>query len=95
MSKNTYTWERVPVIRYKWERSVVRRVQTPKEKVSFYNLIYQWNRRKTFKTFRLLYKHEFIGFNPIRRVYCIIKQTVNGRYKELEQELAEKIVKER
>lgn len=95
MSKHTYTWERVPVIRYKWERSVVRRVQTPEEKVSFYSLVYQWNRRKTFKTFRLLYKHEFIGFNPIRRVYCIIKHTVNGRYKELERELAEKIVKER
>ena len=95
MSKHTYIWERVPVIRYKWERSAVHRVQTPSEKVSFYDLIYKWNRRKTFKTFRLLYKHEFIGFNPIRRVYCIIKHTVNGRYKELERELAEKIVKER
>lgn len=94
MSKNPYTWERVPVVKYKWERKMVHRVQSHSEKVNFYDLIYKWNRKKTFKTFRLLYKHEFIGFNPIRRVCCIIKHTANGRYKELEQELAESISKE-
>lgn len=91
MKKHTY--ERVP-IKYKWVRTEIHRVKTPSEKISFYDLVYQWNRRKSFKTFKKLYKHEFIGFNPINRVYHIIKHTANGRYKELEQELAEKITKE-
>lgn len=47
---NKHTWECVPV-KYKQERTIVHRVPTPEEKVSFYNLIYQWNRRKTFKHF--------------------------------------------
>lgn len=91
---NKHTWEHTPVVRYKWKKVKMEHVSSPTKKVFFYDLIYKWNRKKTFKTFRLLYKHEFVGFNPISRVYHIIKHTVSGRYKELEQELAEKISKE-
>lgn len=90
-----YTFKLEPVITYKWQRVELHRVKTHSEKISFYDAVYQWNRRKTFKTFKKLYKHEFIGFNPISRVYHIFKHTVNGRYKELENELEKNIIKER
>lgn len=85
-----YTWERTPVVRHKWKKVKIERVPSHSEKGLLYDLVYKWNRKKSIKTFYLLYKHEFIGFNPINRVYHIIKHTVSGRYKELEQELSKK-----
>ena len=56
----------------------------------FYQAICKWNREKSFKNFKELYRQ---GFTPSLkdifgwRIYRIIRNTLTGRYKELEVEL--------
>lgn len=60
----------------------------------FYRAICKWNREKSFKNFKELYRQ---GFTPsIKdvfgwRIYRIIRNTLTGRYQELEVELGKKV----
>lgn len=51
----------------------------------FYSAVVKWNRKKNFSTFRQIYRDgfdstAFFGF----RIWRIIRNTFNGRYKDIE-----------
>lgn len=53
----------------------------------FLSAVYEWNHKKNWKNFCLIYKYgfdeeTFIGF----KLWRIIRNTLNGLYKEVEEE---------
>lgn len=56
----------------------------------FYDVLCNWNRKKSFRNFLDLYNggfdnNAFFGF----RVWRIIRNTLNGRYKDIERQVHE------
>lgn len=74
------------------------RVSHLSENEMFYQAVYKWNRKKSLKTFIELYKNGFTHFTFKDifgwRIYRIVKNTVIGRYKELETKLEKEFGKE-
>lgn len=52
----------------------------------FYLDVTQWNKQKTFDNFKLLWQDEFNTSNPFYKLWRIFRNTVNGRYLEIEEE---------
>lgn len=55
----------------------------------FYSAVVKWNRKKNFSTFRQIYRDgfdstAFFGF----RVWRIIRNTIIGRYKDIEYKVS-------
>ena len=52
-----------------------------------------WNKHHTFRNFIKVYRNTFAHFRfgqgPIWRIYKIIKNTLNGNYRQIEKEFAE------
>lgn len=60
----------------------------------FYQALCAWNRQKTWKTFWAMFKHGFnCSFKDLFgwRFYRIIRNTLNGRYKQCEAELRKQL----
>lgn len=76
------------------KKTKMTRVNPLSEDELFYLAIRDWNKSKNLKTFVGLYRY---GFTPsIKdifgwRIYRIIRNTLTGRYKELEVELGKKV----
>lgn len=62
---------------------------TREEKDEFYQLVVDWNATKNFTTFKRMLKDGFLTklnfFNFWWRCYRIIRNTITGRYAEIEQ----------
>ena len=62
---------------------------TRKEKEEFYQLVVAWNATKNFTTFKRMLNDGFLTklnfFNFWWRCYRIIRNTITGRYAEIEQ----------
>lgn len=61
------------------------------DKKEVYKSIYNWNRKKNLKNFKMVYKHCFTGGWFSFKIWRIIKNSISGRYKEFEKELEERI----
>ena len=54
-------------------------------RTKFIHLVVRWNHRHSYYNFMRLYRNEFKrGTLPHYRIYRIIKNTLNGRYREIE-----------
>lgn len=67
----------------------------------FYEALRSWNRKKSFRNFAGIYRAGFLPTRawpwqgPLWRVCRIIRNTVSGRYKEMEKELTRLILSTR
>lgn len=69
------------------------RINNVDEFMKAYPIWCAWNHHHTIKNFIAVYRFTFRRYtllhNPLWRVYRIICNTVNGKYKEIEREFAE------
>ena len=69
------------------------RINNPIEFMRAYPIWCAWNHKHSFKNFVAVYRFTFTHYEflhgPLWRIYRIIKDTLNGRYKEIEKEFAE------
>lgn len=60
-----------------------------KELLKCYPIWCDWNHKKSIKNFIKVYKKTFTHFtfseNPIWRIYKIFKNTISGKYEEIEK----------
>jgi hypothetical protein len=55
------------------------------EREEFIKNVTAWNHKKSFTNFMILWHTEFRNKNPFFKVWRIFRNTVNGRYAEIEE----------
>lgn len=59
----------------------------------FYDAIVAWNHHKNWRTFYQLYKKGFTGSWFGFRMWRIVRNTANGRYKDIEEKVQNGVFK--